>query len=139
MENFFSADSSIFDVFTIKIINGNPTKLLTKGEDVIVSRKTALKFFGSADVIGTTFRSINDQNYIIRAVYEDFPSNSHIHPSFIASSISSQLNQELKWDQSINYLTYLLIDSKSSVDQVQHSMDQIVEQNLPDQFKSNRN
>ena len=43
VENFFSADSTIFYVFTINLINGSAKDLLKKGEDVIVSRKTALK------------------------------------------------------------------------------------------------
>ena len=95
VENFFSADSTIFDVFSIQIANGSTEMLLTKPEDVIISANSALKYFGELDVVGKSFRSLNDQEYIIRAVFKDFPSNSHIHPNFIASSLSSQLNQEL--------------------------------------------
>lgn len=135
VENFFSADSTIFDVFTFKFVKGNPHGLLKKSEDVMLSRKTALQFYGTTDILGLTFRSIDDKNYVVRAVFEDFPSNSHIHPNFIASSLSSSINQKLKWDQ-MNYLTYILIHSGSSLDEVESNMDQIVENNLPDMFKS---
>ena len=135
VDNFFSADSTIFDVFSFKFIKGYPGNLLKQGEDVLVSRKTAMKYFGSTDIVGNTFRSIDDKNYIIRAIYDDFPSESHIHPNFIASSLSSPLNQELKWDQ-INYLTFILINQKSSIEKVEATMDQIVELNLPAEFKS---
>ena len=135
VENFFSADSTIFDVFTFKFIVGNPKDLLNKSEDAIISKNTALKYYGTTDVIGNTFRSSNDQNYIIRAVFEDFPGNSHIHPNFIGSSLSTEICSDLIWDK-INYLTFVLIDSKSSIEIVQSSMDQIVEENLPEDFNA---
>lgn len=135
VENFFSADSTIFNVFTFNIINGNSRDLLKNSEDIMISGRTAMKYFGTTDVVGTTFRSVLDKNYVIRAVFEDFPSNSHIHPNFIASSLSSMLNQELKWDQ-INYLTFILINKESSFEQVEAQMDQLVEKNLPDDIKS---
>ena len=135
VENFFNADSSIFDVFTFKFIEGSPKDLLKKSEDVMLSRKTAMKFYGTTDIIGNTFRSMVGRVYIVRAVFEDFPSNSHLHPNFIASSLSSKINKELTWDQ-INYLTYILINKESSFDQVEAKMDQIVKKNLPDDFKA---
>ena len=135
VENFFSADSTIFDVFSINIIRGSHDKLLTKAEDIIISRKTAMKFFGGQDVIGQTFRSMNDKNYIVRAVFEDFPTNSHIHPNFLASSLSSQLNKELTWDQ-INYLTFVLLDEKTDPQEFQQSLNKMVDSNLPEDFKA---
>lgn len=135
VENFFSADSSIFDVFTFKFIGSNPKDLLKKSEDVIISKKSALKYYGTIDAIGNTFQSINGQYYVIRAVFEDFPSNSHIHPNFIGSSLSTEICSDLKWDK-INYLTFVLIDPNSSIEKVQKSLNQIVEENLPDQFKA---
>ena len=92
---------------------------------------SAIKYFGTEDVIGSTFRSLGGKDYVVRAVYEDFPSNSHIHPNFIASSLSSGLNRKLTWDQ-MNYLTFLLIKEGVSVEQVEANMDRMVEENLPD-------
>lgn len=135
VENFFSADSSIFDVLTFRFVAGSAQDLLKRGEDVIVSRSTAMKHYGSTDVIGKTFRSLTGKEYIVSAVYEDFPSNSHIHPNFIASSISSKLNQKLKWDQ-MNYLTYILVEEGVSAEHVETNMDRIVDENLPDEFKA---
>ncbi len=135
VENFFSADSTIFDVFTFKYIVGNPKDLLKKSEDAIISKNTALKYYGTTDVIGNTFQASNDQNYIIRAVFEDFPGNSHIHPNFIGSSLSTQICGDLVWDK-INYLTFVLIDPNSSIEKIQNSLNQIVEENQPADFKA---
>lgn len=135
VENFFSADSTIFDVFTFKYIVGNPKDLLKKSEDAIISKNTALKYYGTTDVIGNTFQASNDQNYIIRAVFEDFPGNSHLHPNFIGSSLSTQICSDLVWDK-INYLTFVLIDPNSSIEKIQNSLNQIVEENQPADFKA---
>jgi putative ABC transport system permease protein len=135
VDNFFNADSSIFDVFTFKFIGSTPKNPLNKSEDAIISANTALKYYGTTDVIGKTFRSIKDQNYIIRAVFEDFPGNSHLHPNFIGSSLSTRICNELTWDQ-INYLTFVVLDAHTPVEEVQSKLSQMVEENMPDQFKA---
>lgn len=135
VENFFNADSTIFDLFTFKFIAGNPNNLFQKSEDVIISKSAALKYFGSTEVIDNTFQSIKGQNYLIRAVFEDFPSNSHLHPNFIGSSLSTQICSDVKWDQ-INYLTFVLLDAHAKVENVQKKIDELVEANMPDQFKA---
>lgn len=133
--NFFSADSTIFNVFTFNFIAGNAKGLFRKSEDVIVSQSTALKYFGTTDVIGHTFQSVQGQNYAIRAVFEDFPGNSHLHPNFIGSSLSTNICSELKWDQ-INYLTFLLLEAQTPAEEIQKKLAKLVDENMPENFKA---
>ena len=45
-------DSSFFKVFTFPLLYGNPNTVLKDKYSIVVSEKTALKFYGTTDVLG---------------------------------------------------------------------------------------
>ena len=119
IDNFYFADSTLFNVFTLDFIRGTKKGVFTRIEDAIISEETALKYFKSTEVLGKIFYISEKQNFIIRGVYKDFPENSHIQPNIIASALSSSINRELSWGRA-NYFTYLLLTPgtiPSSIDQ----------------------
>lgn len=80
----FSADSTLFDVFTFKFIRGDKASL-GKPHAVAISQKLATRIFGQEDplhkevTIGT-----GNKPYQVTAVFEDMPPNSHFElDSFI--------------------------------------------------------
>ncbi|MBT4333992.1 MAG: ABC transporter permease, partial [Candidatus Cloacimonetes bacterium] len=53
LENgIFYADSTIFNVFTIPLITGDPTDLLTRKNTLVITGEIAQKYFGDVDPIG---------------------------------------------------------------------------------------
>src|SRR6218665_3491792 len=46
------ADSTLFDVFTLPLIAGNPKTALDQPNTMVISEATAKKYFGSSDVVG---------------------------------------------------------------------------------------
>jgi putative ABC transport system permease protein len=132
---FFFADSTIFDVFSIELLTGHNQKLLTQPEDVIISEKTALKYYGNTDVIGNTFKDSDNKNFIIRGVYKDFPGNSHIHPGFIASALASRIVEELRWDQA-NFYTYILLDEGADIGVAEKKLTAIMADKMEDWMKN---
>jgi putative ABC transport system permease protein len=70
-------DSNFFDVFSIKIIEGNSKKALTNINDLVITQTAAKRYFGNDDAIGKTLHFFN-QDFTIRAVCEDVPENSHM-------------------------------------------------------------
>src|ERR1700744_311358 len=51
-EDAVYADPSFLSVFTCPVIKGNPSKPFTDDNSVVITQKTAEKFFGDADPIG---------------------------------------------------------------------------------------
>ncbi len=89
------ADQNIFEFFTIPLIEGDPTTILSKANSVAVSQSTAIKYFGHESAIGREL-SLNDSiPLVVSGVYEDMPVYSRINYDFIIS------NQGLlgKWEQ----------------------------------------
>ncbi len=74
------SDSTFFDVFSFSLSKGNAALALEQPNSIILSKETAIKYFGEADPIGKTLeinsfgRNFNVQ---VTGVANDIPSNSH--------------------------------------------------------------
>ncbi|MFC2126472.1 ABC transporter permease, partial [Bacteroidota bacterium] len=134
-DNLYYADSTIFDLFDVDIIAGNKDELLNRPDKVILSKKTAIKYFGDQPAIGENIIYGGDKVLEITGIYEDFPSSSHLHPELIISWCTMQSSNKLSWGSS-NFYTYILLNSSSSVKVVQEKIKKIRDENLPDELKA---
>ena len=83
--NVYFADNNLFDVFTLKVKEGNPKTALSDPYSVMLSEDMAKKYFGTEDPMNKTIRAYNQFNLKVTGVYKDFPSNSHMHPDALVS------------------------------------------------------
>jgi putative ABC transport system permease protein len=84
------ADSSFFDVFSYKVIQGNKMACLTGPNSIVLTKSTAYKLFGDENPIGRTidFIGTNEKpklTYTVTAVTEDIHENSSIKFNGIVS------------------------------------------------------
>jgi putative ABC transport system permease protein len=132
---FYFADSTIFDIMSIELLTGTEKQLFRQPEDVIISEKNANKYYGTTDVIGNTFKDSDHKNFVIKGVFRDFPGNSHIHPGFIASALSSRIVEELRWDQA-NFYTYILLHDGAEISVVENKLAEIMADKMEDWMKN---
>ncbi|PZX51338.1 ABC transporter permease [Algoriphagus chordae] len=86
--DFFFADPEIFKVFSWEILEGNPENALNEADAVLISKSTALKYFGTEAAVGKELLAeIQGMKltFQVRGVFDDVPENSHMHPHLIAS------------------------------------------------------
>lgn len=81
-EFVMAADSNFFEVFSIKLLKGDPKKVLSKISDLVVTEETAKRYFGSADAVGKSLR-LFDLDFTITGVCENVPENSHLKFDFM--------------------------------------------------------
>src|ERR1017187_1001832 len=102
-------DSTFFDVFTLPAIEGNTKTALDEPNTVVLTKSTALKYFGTTDVVGKTIETNDNDHtfYKVTAIIKDIPENSHFHFDFLFS----MKNVDYRWGQltSHNFYTYLLL------------------------------
>jgi putative ABC transport system permease protein len=85
-DNIIFADSTFFEIFSFKLVSGDPALVLDKPESIVLSRKAALRYFGHENAIGRKLRVENDSTYYeVTGVMEDVPQNSHMHFDMVAS------------------------------------------------------
>ncbi len=86
-ENFFYADTTVFDIFTYDFIYGNPEGALARPNDIVLSKTIAVKYFGDIDPMGMTLKS-GEVFYEVTGVIEDVPTNSHFRFDALISRLS---------------------------------------------------
>jgi putative ABC transport system permease protein len=102
------ADSSLFDVFTLSMIQGDPKTALIEPKSLVITETTAKKYFNSTDVIGKNLIINDTGNFKITGVIKDIPSQSHFNFNFFVSLSSSDESRQNNW-VSNNFNTYIVL------------------------------
>ncbi|HNP96773.1 MAG TPA: ABC transporter permease [Cyclobacteriaceae bacterium] len=118
-EQLFFTDSTFFQVFSYKLLVGDPSTALSKPYSMVLTQSVAERFFGKADqeVLGKLFVVDETMTYAVTGIIEDSPGNSHFHFNILAS-ISSLLTHpqesvrtyQLESWYSHYYHNYLLLE-----------------------------
>ena len=103
------ADSTLFRVFTLPMIQGDPATALREPHTVVITEKIARKYFSGTDIVGRTLVINDTRNYTITGVIKDLPSSSHFNFDFFVSlSESAESRDPIQWTND-NFNTYILL------------------------------
>ena len=106
------ADSTLFDVFTLPVIAGDPKTALSEPHSLVITEKAAKKYFNTTDnVVGKTMIINDTGNYKITAVIKNIPAQSHFNFDFFVPMIEDNASNDDNW-LSENWSTYILIKEK---------------------------
>jgi putative ABC transport system permease protein len=94
-------DPNVFDFFTIPLIKGNASTALTLPDAVLLSRKTALKYFGNTNVIGQKVLLNNSIVLKVTGVFKDLPRNTQLGFDIILSSERIKKTYDNKMELSV--------------------------------------
>lgn len=128
-QNIIYTDSTIFDVFTIPMIAGNPKKALTEPNSVVISESIANKYFGQTNAVGKQLLFDNKKLYAVTGVIKDIPENSHFHYDFFISLAGDPSGKEDNW-LSFNFNTYLLLRQGTDPKVIQAKFDEIMKKHV---------
>ncbi|TFH27456.1 MAG: ABC transporter permease [Bacteroidia bacterium] len=84
-EEIYLADTSFFELFSFRMLSGDPQTALMNPMEMVVSQSTARKYFGDQDPIGESLRFNGGLEFKITGVFEDIPRNSHLKPEIVGS------------------------------------------------------
>jgi len=112
----YYADSTIFNIFSYKFIEGNPKRALAEPNNIVITKSIAEKYFGkSRGVIGNTLKTVYDV-YKVSGVIEDVPQNSHLRFDMLISWITlpkDYFGPQDNWG-GFNLYTYVLLKPNTS-------------------------
>ncbi|MFH2035410.1 MAG: ABC transporter permease, partial [Candidatus Zixiibacteriota bacterium] len=77
-DRIFYAEPEIFEILSANSIKGNPIEILGKPDNACISQSIALKYFGDEDPIGKIISINKKSDYLVGAVFEDVPHNTHL-------------------------------------------------------------
>jgi len=119
-QDFYYADSTVFDIFTYKVIKGDVRSAVTEPNKIALTESTAAKYFGNTDPIGKMLKEGNN-NYEVTGIIGDVPTNSHFRFDALASR--NNLPKQFGSWGNFGVFTYLLlpenIDIKTFEEKIQ--------------------
>lgn len=111
-EDFYYADSTLFDIFSYKVLKGEVLTAVKDPGKIVLTKTAAARYFGNADPIGKTL-SAGDNTFEVTGIIEDVPSNSHFR--FDAVSARNNLPKQLGSWGNFGVFTYLLFPQNYDV------------------------
>ncbi len=106
------ADSTVFDVFDIKFIEGSPEHALSEPNTVVLTKSVADKYFPHESAVGKIIKSSGEPAKIT-AVVEDPPANSHMPFKYLVS-IPHEYWATTGWWTGNNFFTYVKLKEGAS-------------------------
>lgn len=113
LERGFYASQEFFDIFSFKLLKGDPKTALKEPYSVVLTESTAAKLFPGQDAFGKTLIMGDSLNMMITGILQDIPSQSHIQANlFLSFSTYLALVPDFNYDDgwgNINLRNYVLL------------------------------
>lgn len=128
-DRVFAADSNFFLMFNFPLLKGDPESVFDQANTMVITKSTAIKYFGDADPIGKLIRlggsNGEEKTYEITGVVEDTPDNSYIEFDILISmkGFPAVLRTwSWVWTQ---LETYVRFDPNADIDAVREKLSKI--------------
>ncbi|CAD5252271.1 MULTISPECIES: ABC transporter permease [unclassified Imperialibacter] len=128
----FWADESFMDVFSFKLLKGNPGTALKEVNSLVLTETTARKLFDDTDVVGRIVK-LDTASYQVTGVLEDIPKLSHIRFEALASFATVAAEEPdmdggfYNWENIYMSHTYMTVKEGSDLAAIQEKLDKISE------------
>ena len=125
-EEVYWSDSTVFDLFPAKVINGDTRRALADVKSAVITRSFAERYFGTTDAVGKSFLLNHDNQFKVNAVVEDLPGNTHLKYSCLLSMVTiakrdttrnfNDLSPAAFWN--INIFSYVKLHDEKSIEAI---------------------
>ncbi|MEN8227083.1 MAG: FtsX-like permease family protein [Bacteroidota bacterium] len=103
------ADSTFFEVFTIGLLEGDPSTCLDEPNTILLSESKVVQYFPEGDPMGKSIAMNDDSTlYRVTGVVEDPPRTSHYIYDFICSYSTYESSRRTSWFNN-HMQTYILV------------------------------
>ena len=137
------AEEDFCSVFPYQTLKGDVNQALKRSSSIVFTESTCRSLFGNEEPIGKKVRVDNQQDFFVRAVIRDLPSNSTLSFAYILPfSYDIQSNDWVReaitnWNQN-SFQTFVSIEPNTSYAQVEAQMRTIAEKYNPKFFKEGK-
>lgn len=128
-EDFYLADSTVFDMFSYEFIAGDPATALDNPFSLVVTEKIAKKYFANAqDALGQSIQNQQAEEFKITGVLKDIPLNSHFRFDALISR-SSQPDYQGSWGN-FGVFTYIQLPEGYDLSKMYTSLDSVIKEKV---------
>jgi putative ABC transport system permease protein len=141
------ADPAFLDIFDFNYLYGDASAL-DDPSGLLMTESIAMKYFGKTDVVGEIVTFDNEFDFVVTAVIEDVPQNSHFNSMIIVEqpfgivAPLAGLHRIRDWDLAGNWdnlslgnMTYVMFPEAYNIASFEAQIDGIYERLVPDENK----
>jgi putative ABC transport system permease protein len=142
LQNTITAvDPQFFDVFSFKLLQGNPKTALMEPNTVVISDAKARLYFPNGNAMGKVLNFKNPYSHDtymakVTGVFKEMPRNSHFHKDFLLSAATADaLIQNRKDDMGwTSHFSYLLLHPSTDPDALEKRINEYIFSHYPKKF-----
>jgi putative ABC transport system permease protein len=115
--NLLFMDSTAFDIFTWKMIEGDAHTALVAPNSIVLTKSVAEKYFGKTSALGKALKVNNNETFQVTGVMEDVPSNSHFNfNGLISMTTFRKWRAEIfDWWGYVDFYTYFTLKPNANI------------------------
>ncbi|MFC1898705.1 ABC transporter permease, partial [Candidatus Cloacimonadota bacterium] len=134
LKKIYYTDPEIFDIFTIPLISGSKTDILSKPNTVVISLSVAKKIFQNEDAIGKTITFDSKSEFEVVGVTQDLPTNSHWDFEVLIAYCGSNAAKDMNWFSN-SPLTYIKVQPGTDPETLTNKINEMFVRKTDDMFK----
>jgi putative ABC transport system permease protein len=111
-------DPSLFKMFTIPFVKGDPGTALADPRSVVLIEEVAQKIFGNEDPIGKIIHVGSDYDFKVTGVLQNIPDNSHFRFTFLANmDFAKEVGRTVDYWKNSHFTTYVQLTDNVSMEE----------------------
>ncbi|MFD0750984.1 ABC transporter permease [Mucilaginibacter calamicampi] len=115
------ADPTVFNVFTLPMIEGQPATALKGTHSIVITEKAAQKYFNTINALGKVLTFNDTAFYKVTGVIKNVPQQSHFNYDFFLPMIDFERSRETAWFNN-SFHTYVLFKPGTDVKKFEAKM-----------------
>jgi putative ABC transport system permease protein len=130
--NVFSVDSTFLKVFSFNTSDQLSASLLTKPNTAVLTMSAARRLFGTTDAVGQTMLLAAQAPYVVEAVVNDPPANSHIRFDVLLSLVTDFSDPDYCWTCN-NRNTYIVLSPHTDAAAFEDNIQRVIQKIHPEE------
>ena len=131
-----TVDPEFLTMFSFALIHGDANSVLDDPNSVVITKKTARKYFGNANPVGKMLRVDNQYDLKVTGVLDDIPRNSHLNFSILVPLSSKLIRNDFETDRwqfsDVVFSTYVLLRKNQIYNDVSKKIAPIMQKHIKD-------
>lgn len=131
--NMAYADPAAISMLSVKLLRGNPSMVLRHPNSIILSEDVAEKYFDNVDKAYNSILLFDNKPFKVEGIMENQTKHSHLYFDVLISMSTIENLEEFEWMKrwgSNSFITYLLLDDKSSVEVIEKALPQFIKDKI---------
>ncbi len=127
-------DDTFLELFTFPLVKGDKREVLSKPDSIVLTEKTAKKFFGDANPIGESITMGDKYDFVVSGILKDIPHNSSFSFDFLVPysfGLRTSSYFQDNWKNSFMH-TYVQLQNRTEVPALSQNIRELIKEHVPE-------